>query len=139
MNPTPIRLLASVALAALLTGCAAVGPNFTRPAPLTAAKDYRPADERGAASPAVLSESGEAVARDPGGAGEDGVGGALEGGGLEGAGAEGAGGGIRVRHWKAAAARAGGRRAAARGPGGGGSGRCRRRGGPGSGPRGSPT
>ena len=64
MNPTPIRLLASVALAALLTGCAAVGPNFTRPAPLTAAKDYRPADERGAASPAVLSESGEAVARD---------------------------------------------------------------------------
>ncbi len=64
MNPTPIRTLASVALAALLSSCAAVGPNFTPPAPLTAAKDYRPADERSTASPVSLSGAGEAVARD---------------------------------------------------------------------------
>ena len=69
-NPIPPRSAAPLLIAALLSGCAAVGPDFHAPAPLTTARDYRStADRSGAptaaeATPIRLSEPGEAVARD---------------------------------------------------------------------------
>jgi NodT family efflux transporter outer membrane factor (OMF) lipoprotein len=64
VKPILAKPTTAVVFALLLSGCAAVGPDFKPPAALTTAKDYRPASERTAASTVSLATPPDAMARD---------------------------------------------------------------------------